>query len=360
MALVEASIEGAIEKIEPLGANGVQITSLGVKITFVPGPVRLDPPAAAGVAVRQKSIRSPSQRLTPADLLNTDVLPGRSYGADPIKGFTGGTVIANGLYDTDATPGVLEANHLSVEPAENVLIGALTGNTIAPASMAGTVRVNGTECVILTDARLSSNPISRTTPVYLNEFGLKILPHNLSIVPFPPGPDVPAATAVEGYFGNDGKFYAYQFEYGGPGLILDPTKPQISIERAQVRDEGTQFDIEVRGHVSTPHQPTGGPRQTIELYILDMLPGTFGTAEADWVRRSGTPLLGTLRLDFRSPGESPFTHVPPIQRWRFRASLPKSGANLLPPERIEARNLTAERAVHIDVMEVHDTDVREE
>lgn len=361
MALIEAKIEGPIEKIEALGP-GVQITAMGVKIAYSPGPVLAVPPPPAGTPTRKKSIKSPSQRLTVADLLKVGAFPARNYGPDPIKGFTGGTVIAEGFFNTDVMPNRFEANHLFVEPAENVMIGALTGNTIPSGSSSGVITVNGVEAVILTDGRLSTNPAMPTTPVYLNEFGFEILPHNGSITPSPivaPAVPLPAPTAVEGYFGNDGKIYAHLFEYGGPGLLANPMLPLISIERADVRDEGTEFSIEVRGHVTTPHTPVNGPRQTIELFILDMVPGTEGIKDDEWVRRSNSPLVGNTRLDFRDPGVAPFNVVPPVQRWRFRGTLPKSGINLLPPERIEARNATAELAVHVPIKTVLDTDVRE-
>lgn len=359
MAMVEAKIEGPIKKIESDGGNGLTIAALGVAIHYSPGPVIVIPTPAVNVPRRQKSIRSPSQRLTVADLLKADAFVAVSYGADPIKGFTGGTIIAEGFFNTDVIPPRFDANHLQIEIAETVLIGTLTSNT------GGKINVNGVEIVISTDPRMSSNPDNPTIPVYLNDSGFSIQQNSIAPTPAGPNPPPPAAapppSASEGYFGNDGRFYAHLFEYGGPGLLLtaDPSKPQISIERAEVRDEGTEFDIEVRGHVTTPHQPNGGPRQTIELFIMDMQPNTFGTKDSDWVLRSPAPLIGNTRVDFRSPGAAPFTLDPPIQRFRFRGTLPKDGINPLPPERIQARNRTAEDAGHIQVREKSDTDVRE-
>lgn len=359
MAIVESMIEGAIERIEASGA-GVVITSMGVKIHFVPGPVLVVPPdpTVPPAPVRQKSIRSPSQRLTVQDLLKQDPLPGRTYpphptlGAPTILGFTYGTVIAEGFYDTGAGANVFHANHLEVDPAENVLLGPVTG------SAAGVVKVNGVEIELLKDSRLSTNPDSPGSPLYLNDSGFEIDPTSIIPVPTAPNPPPPAPaplpSSVEGYFSGT-KFYAHLFEYGGPGLLaplhdttLPTNHPRISIERAEVRDLGTSFDIEVRGHVTTP-PPLDAVRHTIEIRVRDMKPGTFGTKPADWDYRANerdSEIVGTLRMDFRTPAGTPVDRVPPIQRWRFRATVPKSGIHLLPLERIEARNRTAEGAIH--------------
>lgn len=364
MAIVEASHEGTIQQIDPIVQGGVTvgltILSMGVTIRYLPGPVRLEPPAAAGVKVRQKSIKSPSQRLTIQDVLAAAPFPGISYpGNPPVTGFTNGTVIAEGFYDSTSAPGFFDANHLEVEPAENVLIGALTDNS------AGVIKINNTVAIPLTHNQLSTNPESPATPVFKNEFGFPISPDPTSVIPTPVGPNppppaaAPAPTAAEGYFAQ-GQFHFHNFEYGGPGTLLaPPNTPLISVIRAQVRDRGDSFEIDIRGHASTPHQPPGGPRQNIQVRVRDMLAGTFGTKPQDWEYRGGSELSslipGTLRLDLRTPAGV----VPEVHRWRFEATLPKGGIHVLPPERFEIRNKTAEDAVHINVRVEEDADVRD-
>jgi hypothetical protein len=369
MALVEAKVEGPVRTISPDGSGGVIIFAMGnpgVRIMYTPGPVIAAPPVlgAPPQPVRQRSIRTPSQRITVAQLVDGASLPGRIG----IDGFEGGTIIAEGFYSTDTVNGqnVFLANHIFVEPAETVLIGAVTGNN-------GTaIQVNTIEVVPLTDPRISTNPPDPSKPLYLNDSGFVITLDSITPTPTTTNPPTQLPTAVEGYFA-DGKLFAHAIEFGGPGLLAplaDPALPidfpRISIERAQIRDRGTSFEIEVRGHITAP-PPLTQTDHRIELRVLDMKAGTFGTVPIDWQYRGSeqaselTQLgIGQLRVDLRTNGGIPVQQVPPIQRWRFRGNLPKSGIHLLPPERIEARNATAEDAVHLHVREEADTDVRDE
>ncbi len=383
MALVEAKVEGPINDIVSDGAGGAVITALGagaatrVTILYSPGPVIVVPAAVPPAPLRQKSIRSPSQRLTVDELISLTPLPGRS----PQEGFKGGTIIAEGFYSTDTLNGVnvFLANHVFVEPAETVLIGAVTGNN------GTTIQVNTVDVVPLTDARISTNPANRLVPIYLNDSGFEITLASITLTPTTPNLPAPATppapTAVEGYYAG-GQMFAHLIEFGGPGLLAPLAEPalpidfpRISIERAQVRDLGTSFDIEVRGHITVP-PPLPLIDHVIEIRVRDMKVGTFGTQDADWEYRGGSDATADITgadtngidVDLRSTGGVPITLVPPIQRWRFRGNLPKTGVHLLPPERIEARNVTAEGLItgnfpapansHVRV-EV-DTDVRDE
>lgn len=365
MALVEASIEGPIDSVASDGAGGAIIVAMGVKVLYAPGPVVVVSPdtTVPPAPVRQKSLRSPSQRLTVADLLSTVPLPGR--GMTP--GFVGGTVIAEGFYSTDTASGanVFLANHITVDPAETVLIGAVTRNN-------GTaIQVNTVDIKPLTDPRISTNPAAPGTPVYLNAFGFEIQLASIATTPTTPNPPPPVAppppTSVEGYFAGE-TFHAFQIEYGEAGQLAplaDPMKPldypRISIERAQVRDRGTSFEIEVRGHISAP-PPLPQGDHTLEFRVRDMKAGTLGVSDADWEYRASetaAQIFGNVRVDLRTTGGTPVQLVPPVQRFRFRADLNKSGVHLLAPERIEVRNITAEAAVHSEVRAELDTDVRE-
>ena len=386
MALIEASLEGPIDTVGLDAAGRLVITSMtagGTRVTimYTPGPV-LVVPAVPGAPVRQRSIRSPSQRLTVTELISTTSLPGRGA----TKGFVGGTVIAEGFYSTDTNAGVnvFLANHIQVDPGEMVLIGAVTGNN------GTTVQVNTVDVVPLTDPRFSTNPASidlnpipptvlppLRTPLYKNASGFAITLASITpdpTTPLPPGAAALPSTAVQGYFAG-GKMHASSIEYGGAGLLAalaDPTlpmdHPRISIERADVRDLGTTFDIEVRGFISAP-PPLSQAEHILEFRVRDMKTGTFGTLLSDWEYRASEAAseitgLGTVRVDLRTPGGTlpggaPNKQIPPVQRWRFRGNIPKAGVHLLPPERIEVRNFTAESAVHRPVRAELDTDVRE-
>ncbi len=383
MALVEAKVEGPIDDIVSDGAGGAIITALGagaatrVTIQYSPGPVFVVPPAVPPAPVRQKSIRSPSQRLTVAELISLTPLPGRS----PLEGFKGGTIIAEGFYSTDTLNGVnvFLANHIFVEPAETVLIGAVTGNN------GTTIQVNTVDVVPLTDARISTNPTTPLVPTYLNDSGFEITLASITVTPTTPNLPAPATppapTAVEGYFAG-GKMHAHLIEFGGPGLLapladsaLPIDFPRISIERAQVRDLGTSFEIEVRGHITVP-PPLPLIDHVIEIRVRDMKIGTFGTLSTDWEYRGGSETaaditgadINGIDVDLRSTGGVQIQLDPPIQRWRFRGDLPKTGVHLLPPERFEARNATAEQLLpgnfpvpaNTPVRAELDTDVRDE
>ncbi len=353
MALVEASVEGTIDSIDTDNNGGAIMTTMTagakrVTILYSPGNVITVPQVATGTKVRQKSIRTPSQRLSVSQLISKVPLPGRGA----IEGFEGGTIIADGYYDTQAGRNVLLANHLAVEPGETVLIGAVTGND-------GTkVSINTVDIAPLTDSRLSTNPAAPGTPVFLNDSGFEIT--LASILPDPTTAQVPGAaplpaTAAEGYFAN-GQFHAFLIEYGQPGLLaslpdaaLPIDYPRISIERAQVRVEANGFEIEIRGSLSAP-PPLSAGNHVLEFRVRDMKVGTFGTLDSNWEYRQSedasniTNMVdeGEIRVDQVSAGGAPITLIPPTQRWRFRGILPKSGLHSLPPERFEVRNVTAE------------------
>ena len=119
MALVEASIEGKIEKnsVGPFGVGGVQLKAMGIPIRFSPGMTSdpyPDPPPAAPKAPRKKTISTPQGEVSVASFLDQTPLPGRSA-----QGFEEGTVIAEGFFEVQT--GLFLADFLTVEPAESVV-----------------------------------------------------------------------------------------------------------------------------------------------------------------------------------------------------------------------------------------------
>src|SRR4051812_43621725 len=117
MPVIDAEIEGRISAAIPVGPDA-ELTVIGVRVR-VPNGV---------------GIKSPTRGLTIAELLDPTPFPGRVE-----AGFIGGTAIIEGPFDT--ATGVLTATAVEVEPAENVLLGALT--SFAPPA------VNGVPVVML-------------------------------------------------------------------------------------------------------------------------------------------------------------------------------------------------------------------
>lgn len=256
MAKIEASIEGPIQSVAAnVAGSGVIVMAMNVAIHFAPGTT------ASG---RIKSIKTPVTKLTPAQLSDVGKFPGRTE-----DGFVGGTIIADGEFDTDTN--TLEADFISVEPAETVLLGALTANL--PGNPRN-LRINGCLIEMMTDDRMPANADDPANPIFMNQYGFPMQIDSATVSPTGPTPNPPPApTSAEGYF-SGGVFHAFLFEYGGTGLLLtDPAVvPQISLERASYRDRGDEFEVEARGFVTTSHVPAGSPLQNVRVFRLDRNP----------------------------------------------------------------------------------------
>ncbi|TWU05689.1 hypothetical protein [Stieleria varia] len=255
MAIIESSVEGPISSItldHSVSPPGVLVRCMNMTVRFAPGLT------ASG---REKAIRTPTTKLTPAQLAATSLFPGRSE-----QGFLGGTLIAEGTVDTAQTPTILEADFMDVEPAESVLLGTVTKNDPGPQRQ---LEINGVPVAMLTDSRLCSNADDPASPIFQNQFGFPISPDSIQL-----GTSEAVPSSAEGYFAS-ATFHAFLFEYGGTGtLVTDPaTTPQISIERASFRDEGTRVRYEARGFATTAHS-AAGTAQDIELFRLDLNPAT--------------------------------------------------------------------------------------
>jgi hypothetical protein len=212
-AQVAASIEGPISANLDLGSGKCSLTVMGmtVNIDTTEGDV----------------INSPSARLTCASLTNSSSLPGRSQ-----AGFIGGTAIVTG---TESGVGVINAEDVFVEPAENVVVGSLT---------AGATRIVNTPLVSLgNDNRIPANII--------NAYGFKV-----DQAAIPAG----ALAGVEGYFA-DGKLYFHTLEVDAPiPPAINPTVAQVAVLRAQCDPGGR---LEIRGGA---YGPSGIAGNTIRVF----------------------------------------------------------------------------------------------
>jgi hypothetical protein len=196
-------------------------------------------------------ISTPTATLEFADLLG-DPLPGRQQ-----PGFLGGTAIILGM----TIGGVSTAHQVFVEPAENVLIGAVTANEGGALSILG----------------VSVRPIDdwRMPTFTRNEYGFDIDPATVEVGSF---------AVAEGYLAPDGVLHAHTIE--ADGRMTGPSN-QTSITRAQCRGG---HELEVRG--ASTH-----PNGTIMIY-------NDVTGE----------LIGSTTV-------IPDTDRPPFGRYRFRAEL---------------------------------------
>ncbi len=329
MAIVESSIEGTIEDIQPDGNGGAIITALGVKIQFTPSPFG---PNHTPRITRQRGVLFRSQLLTCCLTLK---FPGRDA-----EGFKQGTVIAEGNYDT--TTNVLVADSVAVEPGETVLLGALTLNSpVNPPGSQPQLAINGTPIVMLTDSRLPSNRWQPTGPiVYYNQYGLPMDINSALLATVDPVP-----SSAEGYYGKDlnnpakSIFYAFLFEYGGTGTLLDPNTPQISIERsAQFRDRGTSIEVEARGAYTTSHLADPTSPQQLKFTATD-------ENGIDFV----LPNNLDVRIDVSRTG---------FVRWRLRDRYTKVGNLANIPIKLRVENLTASNASGTTVADEYDAEFR--
>jgi hypothetical protein len=145
---------------------------------------------------------SPTNDLNVRHLCIRNRLPGR---IEP--GFVGGTALINGIIET--ATGKFTATDITVEPAENVAIGVVTG--ISP------LKIQFTEVAFIADPRITTQTI--------NAYGFPALLDNLAL-----GQNVSA----EGYFAS-GKLQAYVVQLDETAALAEDVT-QINIMRAASRE----------------------------------------------------------------------------------------------------------------------------
>jgi hypothetical protein len=231
-----SEVEGTVSAITANLDGSVTMTVMGMTVNVPTGT-----PAA-----------SPSATLTLAQLVDPAPLPNRTQ-----AGFTGGTAIIIG---TVAASGVVTAEDVFVEPAENVMLGVVTANN------AGALSINGVPITMLNDPRMPAKPVQDVN-------GIAIIPASIP---------VGTGASAEGYFAN-GVFNAFlvEAEQGTPVNVA----PQVTITRALGRERTPNNrrgdEVEVRGSVTTTHAAPGVTTQTVRIFRIDGTTQTvLGTATA--------------------------------------------------------------------------------
>lgn len=189
---IPGGTEGAISAIVDNGNGTATLTVMGMTAIL---------PSTA-------TISSPSKTLTLAEVLDPTPLPGRTE-----AGWIGGTAKGTGTVSTD---GVITYTELVLEPAENVVLGVITGTQ--------PLTVNHMPVVLSSDARIPASTV--------NDLGFEI---DLAQV------TVGQAVAINGYFAG-GAFQAFLVEVTG-APALNPAL-QVTSLRAQGRPAKGELDIQ--------------------------------------------------------------------------------------------------------------------
>ncbi len=188
---IPGATEGPISAIVDNGNGTATLTVMGMT-AILPGTA---------------TISSPSKTLTLAEVLDATPLPGRTE-----AGWIGGTAKGTGTVSAD---GVITYSELTLEPAENVVLGIITGTQ--------PLTVNHMQVTLLTDSRIPASTV--------NELGFEI---DLAQA------TVGQAVAVEGYYAS-GVFHAFRVEVTG-APALNPAL-QVTSLRAQGRPAKGELDI---------------------------------------------------------------------------------------------------------------------
>lgn len=284
MALYDTEIEGSVSGIVADGL-GVRMVVNGIDVRYSSSPTN--------------KLSTPAGPLTIQQLLDSSALPGRT-----LPGFESSTAIIVGKYDTLTQR--LSASEITIEPSENVIVGGITRNDNG---MPRVLEVNGVAIELIEDPRLRAAPVR-------NEFGFDVKPETVTV-------DMPAT--AEGYF-SGGKFYAFVLEVDGPALLVNPS-PQVSILRAQGRSRGAEYDLDVRGAITTSHV-TVGQTQRIEIYRVDDVGGTpLETRIGGVAMRVIAGGFGKWRFDERITAGRGFLANPPTVIRAYNATAPATAVS---------------------------------
>ena len=216
--LADVAIEGPIQSIDP-SASGLEFGGWTGEMVVMGATIRVRNGA---------EIHTPTNPAVTLNDLAYGPLEGRTG-----DGFIGGTAIVTG----DSVAGIIYANDVFSDFAENVIVGEATA-IVEETDGSDTIRratINNMIIQAAKDPRMPAGP-----PI--NGFGFEIDPTNLANG---------SLVAAEGYFAS-GRLYYHTLEADG-GALLDPLSPQVSVLRASCRKRGGGRDeLEVRGGTVNP------------------------------------------------------------------------------------------------------------
>jgi len=193
---IPGGTEGAISAIVDNGNGTATLTVMGMT-AILPGTA---------------TISSPSKTLTLAEVLDTTPLPGRTE-----AGWIGGTAKGTGTVSAD---GVITYTELVLEPAENVVLGVITGKQ--------PLTVNHMPVELLNDPRIPASTV--------NELGFEI---DLAVA------TVGQAVTIEGYYAG-GVFRAFLVEVtGAPAL-----NPALQVTSLRAQGRPAKGELEIQGSLS--------------------------------------------------------------------------------------------------------------
>ncbi|MDG3004376.1 hypothetical protein [Paludisphaera mucosa] len=296
MAVVPAELEGMVG-VQPtlVDPNTVTMSVVGVAVSV--SRLIQDPDLPSGQNMLTP-IHTPSRRIFLAELAGPGVIDGRA----PLAGFAGATAIVAGDYDT--TTKVLTAASVEIEPAENLLAGAVT--SVNP------LTINEVAVMPVVDARMAFGG-------FTNEFGFRVTPVAAL---------VGTAASAEGYFvGNT--FFAHTVELDASAPLV-PGQPPVSLTRSRTRRRpGGPATVDIRGGVDFNALPALNVFQ-VAIRRVDKNPIDLTTV-------LGSNLIGIER----ATRDAAF---PRFGLWRLQGRLTQ------PPEGVSAREpfpLTAPRFIQV-------------
>jgi len=205
-------------------------------------------------------------------------LPGRSQ-----RGFIGGTAIAIGTWDPTGGPlgtGIMVADDVFTEPAENVVLGVITSNLCSTPNCDGETDFirgsNGPVMLPIDDRRMPANDIRVDSG-----FALDLTSADLVGVPY----------GMEGYYGdrnvatpdgaNEKALHYFILDLTGPldAFLANKDIHEVAVERANCR---VGDELEIRGAVHSPLEPDGTPSDTVG--------SAKGVIQANFVLPNGNPV----------------------------------------------------------------------
>lgn len=254
---VLVEIEGPMSAYTATTTNSGQMTVMNNKINVTSATAFVSPTETRADLFAEGARNGANAVYNVSNWMRGDQFAGRTP-----RGLIGATVIVTGT--VDPVTGIITAEEVFSDVAENVILGAVSANqcTNAECNAPGDfIRGNGPlgpAFVPNRDKRLPAAPITDAGLFELNLAGKSLVGT----------PDAPTTFGGEGYFSDTTVqvgasaeravvYWAFELGENRPDLLLNPTIPEISSLRIRCT-EGDR--LEVRGFVHAPVNADGTPR----------------------------------------------------------------------------------------------------